>query len=55
VNPFTHAVELIRYSAYSKFNGLSLAVVIGVGIVSFLVAAIAYDPQRGLVRRRQQA
>ena len=55
VNPFTHAVELVRYSAYGKFNGIALAVVCGAALVSFLVAAIAYDPQRGLVRRRQQA
>jgi ABC-2 type transport system permease protein len=55
VNPFTHAVELIRYSAYETFNGIALAVVCGVGVVSFLAAAIAYDPQRGLVRRRRQA
>jgi ABC-2 type transport system permease protein len=55
VNPFTHAVELIRYSAYDKFNGVALAVVAGVGIVSFVFAAIAYDPQRGLVGRRPKA
>jgi ABC-2 type transport system permease protein len=54
-NPFTHAVELIRYSAYDKFNGIALAVVCGVGVVSFVFAAIAYDPQRGLVGRRPKA
>ncbi len=54
-NPFTHAVELVRYSAYGKFNGISLAVVCGAALVSFLVAAVAYDPQRGLIRRRQPA
>ena len=55
LNPFTHAVELVRYSAYGKFNGLSLAVVCGVALVSFLAATLAYDPQRGLIRRRQAA
>ncbi len=55
LSPFTHAVELIRYFAYGKFNGLSLAVVIGVAVVSFVLAAIAYDPQRGLIRRRRAA
>lgn len=55
INPFTHAVELIRYSAYGKFNGVSLAVVCGVAVLSFLAATIAYDPQRGLIRRRQAA
>lgn len=55
VNPFTHVVELVRYAAYAKFNGVALAVVCAAGIVSFLAAAIAYDPQRGLIRRRQPA
>ena len=52
LNPITHAVELVRYAAYGKFNGLALLVVIGAGIVCFLAAALAYDPQRGLIRRR---
>lgn len=52
-NPFTHAVELVRYAAYGEFNLISLCVVIGTGIVSFLLAVFAYDPQRGLIRRRK--
>ncbi|RDE09192.1 multidrug ABC transporter permease [Pelagibacterium lacus] len=51
-NPFTHAVELVRYAAYGKFNGTALLVVIGTAIVCFLLAARAYDPQRGFIRRR---
>lgn len=54
VNPFTHAVELIRFTAYEKWNLTSLAVVLGVALVSFVAAAIGYDPQRGIIRRRQQ-
>lgn len=54
-NPFTHAVELVRYAAYGKFNGMALLVVIGTAIVCFLLAARAYDPQRGLIRRRARA
>lgn len=51
VNPFTHAVELMRYAAYGKFNGVSLAVVTGCGLVFFLAATYGYDPQRGSIRR----
>jgi len=51
-NPFTHAVELIRFSAYGKFNGTALAVVAGAAFLSFLLAALAYDPQRGVTWRR---
>lgn len=55
VNPFTHAMELIRFSAYGKSNPTSLWVVIGTTVVCFVLAAIAYDPQRGLLRRRARA
>lgn len=52
VNPFTHAVEFVRFAAYGQFNWTSFWVVLGTAVVCFLLAAIAYDPQRGLIRRR---
>ncbi|MCT8990394.1 ABC transporter permease [Chelativorans sp. SCAU2101] len=52
VNPFTHAVELIRFAAYGQLNVQSLAVVVGMSILCFLLSVIGYDPQRGLIRRR---
>ena len=51
VNPFTHTIELIRYAIYGKFNGVALLVVIGVTLVCFVLAAIGYDPQRGMIQR----
>ncbi|MCR6670162.1 ABC transporter permease [Devosia ginsengisoli] len=51
-NPFTHAVELIRFAAYGQFNAVALLVVLGVGIVSFLLAVFGYDPQRGQMMRK---
>ena len=53
-NPFTHAVELVRYAAYGMFNGTAMAVVGGTAIVCFTLAAIAYDPQRGFLRRKRE-
>ena len=47
-NPFTHAVELVRWSAYQKFNAVSCAVVLGVGAVAFVLAVRGYDPNRGV-------
>ena len=44
-NPFTYAVELVRFAAYGQFNGVALAVVVGVGIVAFLLAARGYTPR----------
>lgn len=51
-NPFTHAVELIRFSMYGKFNALSAAVV-AVSLLVFMTAAVwGYDPGRGLIAKR---
>jgi ABC-2 type transport system permease protein len=55
VNPFTYCVELIRFSLYGMFNATAAAVVIGCGLLFFLLAAIGYDPQRGLIGRAQGA
>ena len=49
-NPFTHAVEALRYALYGQIAPLSLAVVIVSALVFYLVAAAGYDPQRGLVK-----
>jgi ABC-2 type transport system permease protein len=51
-NPFTHAVELIRFSLYGQINWPALAVVMGTTAVFLIAAIIAYDPTRGLVARR---
>jgi ABC-2 type transport system permease protein len=50
-NPFTHAVELIRFALYAKMNWISLGVVGGCTIAFMVGAILAYDPSRGLVRR----
>lgn len=50
-NPFTHAVELIRFALYGKLNWISLVVVGGCTAVFMLGAMVAYDPSRGLTRR----
>lgn len=50
-NPFTHVVELIRFSLYGKINGVSLAVVAGCTAVFTIGAILAYDPGRGFARR----
>ena len=51
-NPFTHAVELIRFALYLQINWLSLAVVAGCTAAFMLGAVMAYDPARGLLARR---
>jgi ABC-2 type transport system permease protein len=50
-NPFTHAVELIRFALYGQFNAVAAAVVVGAGLLFFILAAAGYDPQRGVIGR----
>src|SRR5712691_5585644 len=52
LNPFSHAVELIRFAFYGRLNGLSLAVVCGCTAALMLGAILAYDPSRGFIARR---
>lgn len=46
-NPFTHAVEWMRFALYDKDPGLAPWVVLGCTAVFFVVACAGYDPQRG--------
>jgi ABC-2 type transport system permease protein len=55
VNPFTYAVELIRFALYGMFEPVAALVVIVATLVFFLLAAFGYDPQRGMLRRTPQA
>jgi ABC-2 type transport system permease protein len=54
-NPFTYAVELIRFALYGQFEPTSAAVVTGATVLFFLLAVFGYDPQRGTIRRTGQA
>ena len=46
-NPFTHAVEWMRFALYDKDPGLAPWVVLGCTVLFFGVACAGYDPQRG--------
>ena len=55
LNPFTWAVELIRFSLYAQMNWITLAGV-GAALALFIAAALyGYDPGRGMVRFKQSA
>jgi ABC-2 type transport system permease protein len=51
-NPFTHAVEAMRFALMGQFNAPSWAVVIGCASAFFVLALWGYDPQRGWIRQR---
>jgi ABC-2 type transport system permease protein len=53
-NPFTHAVELIRFALYGQFNTIAAAVVAGCFVLCFALAVLGYDPQRGMIGRVQR-
>jgi ABC-2 type transport system permease protein len=50
-NPFTHAVELIRFALYGQFEPTAAAVVTGATVLFFALAVIGYNPQHGVIRR----
>lgn len=48
-NPFTHAIELIRFAAYGQMNWVALAVVSGTALAAFAMAVRGYNPQIGTI------
>ena len=52
MNPFTHAVELIRFALYGQFNAMALLWTCLAGAALLALALWGYDPARGLVRRK---
>lgn len=51
-NPFTHAVELIRFALYSQLNLTALLWVCLSGMALLALALLGYDPARGIIRRK---
>ncbi|MEP3332055.1 ABC transporter permease [Sedimentitalea sp.] len=51
VNPFTHAVELIRFALYESVNGMALLWVVLAFAIFMAGSLIGYDPARGMVRK----
>jgi len=52
-NPFTYAVELIRFGLYGQINWLALAVVAGATLLFMGAAIYAYDPSKGMLGRKR--
>ncbi|WAJ31350.1 ABC transporter permease [Antarcticirhabdus aurantiaca] len=52
LNPFTHAVELMRFALYGQMNWPALGIVLGCTTVFLGLAILAYDPGRGIMARR---
>lgn len=52
LNPFTHAVELIRFALYAQWNPSALAWVGIVGLLFLYLAIRGYDATRGTLARK---
>ena len=51
-NPFTHAIELIRFALYGQLNTYSMFYVVASLAIFLGLAIYGYDPARGLIARR---
>jgi len=51
-NPFTHAVETIRFALYGDFNPWAVAITLGSFALFLSLAVLGYDPARGMMRRK---
>jgi ABC-2 type transport system permease protein len=54
-NPFTYAVELIRFALYLQINWQALGVVTACLILFLTLSFWAYDPSRGIQQRKVAA
>ncbi len=52
VNPFTHAVELIRFALYVDFNGAALGWTVLAAVVFTVAALWGYSPEGSGIRRK---
>src|SRR5260370_4641537 len=53
-NPFTHAVELIRFALYVDFEMTAATVVRASAVGFFLLAVFVDNPQRRMISRAHQ-
>lgn len=51
-NPFTHAVELIRFALYGQFNLYACLYTAGALAVFLALAIIGYNPSKGMMQRK---
>ena len=54
-NPFTHAVELIRFALYGQLEPTAALITAGCALLFLAVAIIGYDPARGFMAAKRGA
>lgn len=51
-NPFSQAVELIRFALYNQFNAFALGYTLAALSLFLLLAVIGYNPSRGMMKKK---
>lgn len=51
-NPFSHAVELIRFALYDRFNPNACVYTLVALLVFLIMAIIGYNPSKGMMQRK---
>jgi ABC-2 type transport system permease protein len=55
LNPFTYAVELIRFALYESFNARAALITVTTTVVLLGLAILGYNPARGMMARKTGA
>ncbi len=55
LNPFTYAVESLRFALYLDVNAEAILIVLACLLVFFVLAIWGYDPKKSMMRRRAAA
>ena len=55
LNPFTHAVEMIRFALYGQLNFEATGIVVATTAVLLGLAILGYNPARGMMDRKGAA
>ena len=51
LNPFTHAVELVRFALYQRFSPLALTVCLILTLLFAMLAVLTFNPQHAALRK----
>ncbi|AAU92413.1 MULTISPECIES: ABC transporter permease [Methylococcus] len=51
-NPFSQAVELIRFALYGRFNGVACGYTAGATALFLAAAIVGYNPSKGMMQRK---
>ncbi|MCY1353674.1 alcohol ABC transporter, permease protein [compost metagenome] len=51
LNPFSHAVEMVRYALYERVNTVAIGVCLGLTAVFAVAALLTFNPQHAALRK----